>query len=286
MAWRKSRARLNLALACLVAFLISVTYLRPGLKHEMRAPPLVADAGKLEQVRITLTGKPPIDLKRDGGVWRMQAPLEFPADTALMQGFLDSLDAPVQAVANPGKDLATYGLDKPLVRLWLDGEEYDFGSVQPVTKERYLLHAGQLLLVDDYVFYRITHDSWWWLDKRVLPEGGRITAMQLPHVTLTQDAKGAWQLEPADKSVTQAMLQRFVTGWQDAYAMGMAPIGKGKPLGDLSFSLAGVKEPLRFQILDEPDYLVLARPDLGLEYQLDPNEMETLLDPSSTAEAK
>lgn len=282
MAWRKSRARLNLAMACLVAFLISVTYLHPGLRGPASAQPLMADAGKLQQARIMLTGQPPIDLRREGAAWRMQAPLEFPADAAVVQSFLESLDVPVQAVPNPSKDLATYGLDKPLARLWLDGAEYDFGTVQPVTKQRYLLHGNQVLLTDDYVFYRITHDSWWWLDKRVLPEGSRITAMQLPHVTLTQDGRGNWQIAPADKGVTPAMLQRFVAAWQGAYATGMAPLGKGKPLGELAFSLAGVKDPVRFQILDDPDYLVLARPDLRLQYQLDMGDAETLLDPAAT----
>jgi len=280
MTWRKSRARLNLAMACLVAFLIGVTYLRPGLKPADPARPL-ADAARLQEIRIALTGRPEIRLARVGAAWRMQSPYDFPADAALMQGLLDSLDAPVRPVATTSVDLSPYGLDKPLARLWLDGTEYDFGSVQPVSGQRYLLHGSEVLLTDDYLFYRVAHESGWWLDKYVLPEGSHVTAMQLPHATLTLDAKGQWQLAPSDKSVTPAMLQRFVAAWQDAFAMGVAPIGKGKREGELSFSLAGAKQPLRFEILDDPDYLVLARPDLGLEYQLDPNAAATLLDPAA-----
>jgi hypothetical protein len=60
----------------------------------------------------------------------------------------------------------------------------------------------------------------------------------------------------------------------------MAAIGKAKPQGEVAVELAGVKDPLRFQILDDPDYLVLARPDLGFEYQLDISQLDKLLTPA------
>jgi hypothetical protein len=277
-----SRARLNLALVGLVALLAALAWFRPGIKHDGEATPLVKDAGSIKEVRLALAGKPEIRLVRDGEAWRMLAPRAFPADAAMMQGFLDGLGAPVEdAFAAAGMDLAKYGLDKPLARLWLDGVEYDFGAVQPINKQRYLLSAGRVMLVDDYLFYRVAHDSYGWLDKHLLPEGARITALQLPHATLTLDAKGAWQIAPTDKTLTPEALQAFVGRWHDAYAMGMAPIGKGKPEGELAFALASVKDPLRFQLLDDADYLVLARPDLGIEYQLDISEAETLLAPSA-----
>ncbi len=279
--WKKSRARLNLALACLVLLLLGLTYFRPG-KHAGMDMPLIGDAAALKDLRISLAGQPEIHLVLDQGHWRMLAPQKFPADEALMQGLLDSLGVAVtDRFPAAGADLSKYGLDKPLAKLWLGGAEYDFGAVQPVSKQRYLLHGDTVLLVDDYLFYRVAHASWWWLDKRLLPEGARITALQLPHATVTQDAKGGWQIAPADKSLPPAALQTFVTAWQDIYAMGVAPIGKGKPQGELAFALAGVKDPVRFQILDDPDYLVLARPDLGIEYQLDVSQAETLLAPSA-----
>jgi hypothetical protein len=174
-------------------------------------------------------------------------------------------------------------LDKPLVRMWLDGTEYDLGGQQPVSRERYVLSGGEIKLIDDYVFYRVARDAYGWLDKRLLPQGARITAMQIPHATLTGDAKGNWTLAPSDKTLTTADLSRFVQSWQEARAVGTAPIGKGKPQGEVALSLAGVKDPLRFQILDDPDYLVLARPDLGFEYQLNLGASGGLLAPSHDA---
>jgi hypothetical protein len=243
--------------------------------------PLLADAGKLREVRIALAGQPEVKLARDGAAWRMQAPLPWPADAALVQDLLDVLSEPVaDGFPAAGAELSRYGLDKPLARFWLDGAEYAFGGIQPVSKQRYLLTGGKIVLVQGYVFYHIAHDAFGWLEHRPLPEGVRIIGLQLPHATLTQDAKGDWQIAPADKTLDQEALHKFVGGWQDAIAVSMAAIGKAKPQGEVAVELAGVKDPLRFQILDDPDYLVLARPDLGFEYQLDISQLDKLLTPA------
>ena len=282
-----SRNRLNLALLAAVALLIALAYFKPDVKHGTAEPPLVADPEKTRELRIALAGQPEVDLRREGDAWLMQAPLRRPADAALMQDFLDGLDAPASnSFPAAGADLSKYGLDKPLARFWLDGTEYDFGGMQPISKQSYLLSGGRIYLVGSYLFYRIAHDAYGWLDHRLLPQGARITALQLPHATLTQDAKGDWQIAPADKTLDQAALHKFVQGWQDAVAMNVAAYHRAKADGEVAVVLEGLKDPLRFQILEDSDYLVLARPDLGFEYQLDMGQTDTLLTPAPAAAAR
>lgn len=276
----KSRRYLNLAMAALVVGLLTLFYFKPGARHDER-PPLVSDAARLSTIRLALAGKPEVLLRRQGDAWQVQKPLAWPADVVQAQDFLDSLDAPMERqFPAGGDDLAKYGLDKPLLRLWLDGVEYDFGAQQPVTRQRYVLTGGTVKLIDDYVFYRAARDAYGWLDHRLLPDAAHIMAMQLPQATLTQDAKGSWQIAPADKSVNAEDLARFVAGWQKARAVDVVPYAKAKILGEVSFALAGVKDPLRMQVLDDPDFLVLARPDLGFEYQVDISQLQNLMTPS------
>jgi hypothetical protein len=277
----QSRRRLNLALVAIVAALAALALFRPGHKHADDVTPLVADSRGFTRIRVMVAGKPEVDLKREGEVWNLQAPLQWRADDVQVQDFLDSLDAPVtDRFPAKGVDLAKYGLDKPLVKMWLDDTEYDLGDQQPVDKQRYVLTGGEIELIDDYIFYRVARDAYGWLDKQLLPEGTHITALQLPHATLTSDAKENWTLAPPDKTLTSADLSRFVQNWQQARATGVASIGAGKSEGEVSIQLAGTPAPLRFQILDDPDYLVLARPDLHLEYQLELSLSGSLLAPS------
>jgi hypothetical protein len=281
----QSRQRLNLAMVALVLGLLALFYFKPGSKGSADLPPLVPDAAKLQAIRLDLAGKPELSLQRSGASWRMQAPMDWPADEVQVQDFLDSLAAPVEnQFPAEAEALPQYGLDNPLLRLWLDGVEYDFGAQQPVSRQRYVLTGGIVKLIDDYVFYRAAQNVYAWLDHRPLPQGARITAMQLPQATLSQDAKGAWQIAPADATLTAEDLTRFVGYWQKARASIVVPYAKAKSLGEVSFALAGVKEPLRMQVLDDADYLVLARPDLGFEYQIDIRELQMLMTPSHQAD--
>lgn len=276
----KSRRRLNLVLAALVLGLLALAHFKPGSKSSA-LPPLVADSTKLRSIRVALAGKAEVQLQRTGDAWRVQKPMGWPADTVQVQDFLDSLDAPVEnQFPIQGEALSRYGLDRPLLRIWLDEVEYDFGAMQPVSKERYVLTGGTVKLIDDYVFYRAARDAYGWLDHRLLPEGARIIALQLPRATLSQDAKGAWQIAPADKTLTADDLNRFVAIWQKARAVNVLPYTKAKSLGEVSFELAGMKDPLRMQVLDDPDYLILARPDLGFEYQIDISQLALLMTPA------
>ena len=277
----ESRRHLNLALVVIVAALAAIALFKPGHKQAGDVTPLVADSRGFTSIRVAVAGKPEVDLKREGEVWSLTAPLQWRADDVQVQDFLDSLDAPVdERFPAKGVDLAKYGLDKPLVKMWLDQTEYDLGDQQPVDKERYVLVNGEIEVIDDYIFYRVARDAYGWLDKQLLPEGAHITALQSPHATLTSDPKGGWTIAPADRTLTDADLSRFVLAWQQARATGVVPIGGGKPEGEVSIQLAGAQAPLRFQILDDPDYLVLARPDLHLEYQLELSLSGTLLAPS------
>ncbi|HEY1991458.1 MAG TPA: DUF4340 domain-containing protein, partial [Gammaproteobacteria bacterium] len=238
----------------------------------------------LQQARIALAGQLEVDLQKQGETWEMQAPLQWPADAALVQDFLDALADPASnSFPAQGADLGKYGLDKPLARFWLDGTEYDFGALQPISKQRYLLSGGRVYMVEGYLFARIAHDPYGWLDHHLFPAGAHIAALQLPHATLTQDARGDWQIAPADPHLDQAALGKFVEGWQAATARNVARFAKAKSDGEVAVVLAGVKDPLRFEILEDDDFLVLARPDLGFEYQLDIGQLGTLLTPAPAA---
>lgn len=279
-----SRNRLNLALLTAVMVLGLLAYFRPGMKHESIGAPLVAEPGKVQQMRIALAGQPEVDLQQQGETWVMRAPLQWSADAALVQDFLDALAEPVSnSFAAQGADLSKYGLDKPLAKFWLDGTEYDFGALQPISKQRYLQSGGRIYMVDGYLFTRIARDPYGWLDHHLFPPGARIAALQLPDATLTQDAKGDWQIAPADKRLNEAAFKKFVRGWESATARNVVRFVTAKSDGEVAVVLRGVKDPLRFEILEDDDFLVLARPDLGFEYQMDIGQRGILLTPAPTA---
>lgn len=274
-----ARNRLNLALVAAVALLAVLSYFTPGTKLPAPKPELISlKPAEIHDIRIKLPNQPPTEMVRQDGGWRLTTPLAMRADPNLVRTLLDYLD--VQSEAHfpaAGADLAKYGLDKPKAELWLNGVRYAFGGLQPVDNLQYVLAGDTIHLVNGALFYRVAHDGYWWLDKGLVPPGAHITALQLPHMTLTLDKKGEWQLAPADTSVSADDIQKLITAWQEDLAISVEPIGKGKEEGEVSLSIAGADKPLRYAILKDPDFLVLARPDIGLQYELDTSLRDTLL---------
>jgi len=274
-----SRTGLNLALVAVVATLAALSYFKPGTQHPAPTVRLIdLKPVEVHEIRVAVPGQKPTDLKLGPQGWQVTAPFILPADPNLMKTLLDYLDVPSRdSFPAAGRDLAQYGLDKPKAELWLNDSDYRFGGFQPVNNEQYVLAGGTIHLVDPQLFYRIDHDAYWWIDKALLPAGAEITALQLPDATLTRDKQGIWQLAPADPKVSADDIQRFLTAWEENLAISVAPIGKDAPQGEVAMSLAGQKAPLRFAILKDPDFLVLARPDLGIQYDLDDSLKDTLL---------
>ena len=275
----KNRHRLNLVLLAVVVALAALVYLKPaGQPSHADQPLLDFNVASVQDIHLDLPGKPGIELKREGGGWRLTAPRAFGADPLTVQGLLDALDAARAApVKGASADLSRYGLDKPLVRLQLDGRELDVGADEPVSGDRYMLAEGRVMLTDKLILYHLVRDAYWWMDKHLLPAGTRLTALQLPQLTLTLDKNKHWQLAPKDDSVSADAIQHLVDDWLQARAMSVAPLEKKPADGEVALLLAGADQPLRFQILKDPDLLVLARPDLGLEYQFDASQKDELL---------
>ena len=288
----KSRLWLNLALVVVVAILVALVYFKPG--HKPPAPAQVLtriQAQAVRDIKIAQPNTPMVELVRSGAAWQMIAPDKLPADQFLVKSLLDSLPAVIQSSfpAAPAR-LARYGLHPARARLWINGTEFDFGDTEPLNNYRYVLSGGKVHLVSGLLFYRLDHGPYWWVSKRLLPDNAKITALQLPNATLSLNGDH-WRLAPANPTVSADAIQTLVDNWQDAQAIGVGKARTGKPVGEVAVELAGGKSALRFAILKDPNFFVLARPDLGIEYQLDSSQRDALLtfqpqSPAPTAASK
>lgn len=275
----KSRLWLNLALLILIAILVSFVYFKPGAKKP--PPPVMLtnlQTADIKSIKIEPANMPAAELTRTDKGWQMTAPLKIPADEFLVKTILDNIHGNVSDSfkAKPA-DLAQYGLNPPALRLWLNGTEFDFGGTEPIHNNRYVKSSDEIRLTGNLLFYRINHSPYWWASKRLLPDDAHIIGLQLPDATLTLQGT-TWHLAPANPAISSDVIQTLVQNWENAQAMSTDKIGSGKSQGEVAIELAGDKTPLRFAILSDPNFLILARPDLGLEYELDSGQRADLLE--------
>ena len=275
----KSRLWLNLALLITIVILAAIVYFKPGAKKP--PPPVMLtnlQVADIKSIKIEPANMPAAELTRTDKGWQMVAPLKIQADQLLVNTILDNIHGDVSdSFAAKAADLAEYGLDPPALRLWLNGTEFEFGSTEPIHNNRYVKTGDEIRLTGNLLFYRINHHPLWWASRRLLPDDVHIVGLQLPDATLT--LKGTqWQLAPANPAISSDAIQALVNNWENAQAISTDKIGSGKSQGEVAIELAGGGQPLRFAILSDPNFLVLARPDLGLEYQLDSAQRADLLE--------
>lgn len=274
----KTRLWLNAALVVIAVILAAVLYFKPGEKKP--APPTLLTQlqnSQVQNIKIVQPNTATVELTRENGTWQMTAPIKMRAEQYEIQSLLNSIRTEVKSsFAAPTTGLDKYGLAEPQLKLWLNGTEFDFGSTEPVDNYRYVLSGGQVHLINGMLFYYANHGPYWWLSKRLLPEGAVITALQLPNASLT--LKGTnWELAPANPAISIDAINALIENWQDAEAIGTAKIGNGQAEGEVAIQIKGESTPLRFAILKDPNFFVLARPDLGIEYQLATSQRDELL---------
>jgi len=275
----KSRLWLNLALLILIAILVSFVYFKPGV-NKPKPPDVLTNlqATDINSIKIKPANMPAVELVRASSGWQMVAPRQLQADQFLVKTLLDNIHGDVSSgfPANQA-DLGQYALSPPHLRLWLNGTEFDFGGTEPIHNNRYVKTGDEIRLTGNLLYYRINHPPLWWASKKLLPEDARIIGLQLPDATLTLKA-GKWQLMPTNLAVSSDAIQTLVDNWKNAQAISTDNIGNGKPQGEVAIELAGSSQPLRFAILKDPNFLILARPDLGLQYELDSGQRPALLE--------
>lgn len=283
---------LNLVLLVGVAVLGLVAWLEPGHKPPPKPPKLTAlTPGKVQTIRIVRNKGKAIELKRVGDGWQMQAPIAAPANDWQVQSLLRVAQTQsLGEMSASGLDLAEYGLDKPAARLFLDKLELDFGNNTPIDNRRYVLIGNTVHTIQDVTYYHLIGRYTGFVSPRLLPQHARIEGLELPDIKLTL-TDGKWEPQPKPAHYSADDVTRMIDAWSYASSLSVNPydvlkVKPGAKPQEVQVRLAGHKEPVVFRIVARTPDLILARPDLGIEYHLPKDQAKDMLTLSGKAAAK
>ncbi|HKJ89296.1 MAG TPA: DUF4340 domain-containing protein, partial [Gammaproteobacteria bacterium] len=192
-----SRAWLNAGLLVVVLVLAGVAYFQPGKQPPPPKPALTdAKPGKVDHISIRGGKKSPdVELARQGDHWRLTKPKKLAADSRTVHAYLDLLRAKSQGKLDVAdKDLGKYGLDDPDLVVELGGHKIALGDRHPIKRQRYVRVDGEVHLVKLSAVRALNKDWTKIASRRLLPEGARITRLDLPKVTLERSDDGAWKV--------------------------------------------------------------------------------------------
>lgn len=275
-----TRLLLNLGLLALVAVLGLFAYFQPGLEKPS-APPALTDLAisAIDRIRIEDRDGKTVALAREGGQWRLMEPVQLPANAVRVEALLHlAEESSYGQLDATDLDLAEFGLDAPRVRLLLNDRALVFGTTEPLDGRRYVRDGDTVHLIADRYFHILTGGFTEFVNQQLLPQDARVVELATPDWRLTRSAEGKWTLDPAPPGRSADTPNLLIDRWLTAQAVWVQPYEQAEAKGQIVVRLEGAEQPLRFDILAREPELVLARPDIGVQYHLAEDTARSLLE--------
>ncbi len=262
----RARWLLNLLLLLVVAGLVTLAYLRPGLNEE-EPPDFISPSlpEQIQQLKISRPGSAPITLTRTTDGWWLTFPINMAANHFRIEPLLQLRRAvshssfPVVAAA-----LAQYGLDQPSVELQMDGEHYVFGNQEPLNGYRYTMFAGNVHLISDRIHHYLLMSAHDFVSLQIVPSQQQLIEVQFESNTLRDDL--------------------LLEAWSELHARRVSPYThkQGTRLDIIDsveqlLLVLGDGTKIQFDILQREPELVLGLREKKIRYHITMQEGERLL---------
>ena len=283
-----SRTLLNIALLILVA-LLAITVFTPGQnQQENQSGKVLAPLSPADVDRISIRhNQRQIELKKAEGNWRMMKPVSIAANSFRIDTLLKMLENSSHAsYPVSGLDLDKYGLKEVDTSISFNNSAIDFGIVNPVNGYRYVRSGNNVHLIDDHFYPLVSSQIGTLVARELLDRNAEIQKLQLPQHTIYRDDDGIWQ---SSDELDPDAINEVIHHWQNSQAFGVHNYMQRETLAEISVFLAGKDQPIRFFVTDTDPWLIIARPDLDIEYHFNLEFHDRLLQPGvetvSTAES-
>ncbi len=270
------RLTLNLLMLAGVLALLAVVFYKPGIAPVEELPPLTTlnreQIKRIEIVRAT----DGLTLERVADGWQVAGTPPLPADPYQVDALLALVEArPQRSYPAATLNLATLKLAPAQLTLRLDDTTLLFGDTDPLQGLRYVQSGDQVhLLMDNYQSI-LQGRRTQFASRKLLPEGASIVAIEAPQLKLSKQ-NGAWHIEPRPEKLSADAPQQLLQAWNNASALWVRDYQQADSQ-PLSVTLADGQR-IVFELRQGDGEYVLARPDLGVQYQLTEDVAQPLLE--------
>ncbi len=267
---------LNLVLFIVVISLAFVIYYSEEENTQLDRLTTI-DANEINSISIRHNENKITLVKSNGTRWSITHPVSITANNFRISSLLKLLNAPVHT-QYPADDinLADMGLSDPSTMISFDGYDIAFGITNPATNLRYVRSNNIVSTIEDVYYPLISSNIGTLVSLSLLPENSRIEKLVLTNQTISKDEKGLWQ---SNIEISADNINKTIEHWQSDQAFGVHEYLERQELGEVFLYTAGNQEPVTFVITDTDPWLILARPELGLEYHLDVGAYNKMIAP-------
>jgi len=218
--------------------------------------------------------------------WNMIKPYSIKAHQFRVNTLLGLSQTPIiESFDSRTLNLQHYALDKPRARISFNNTEIAFGKTNPLNSKRYLKNKNKLVLVSDDTYPLISAQPATFVDLMLLPEKN-ISALTLNDLKIEKTKSTHWissSKKLSDNALSADQIQILLDDWRNAQAFAVHKYMPRKKLGKIQITFED--SIIDFELSDDDPWLILSRPDLGIEYHLDSSQKQKLFGPfNSTSE--
>lgn len=236
------------------------------------------DANSVTQISISHNTREVL-LEKTAEHWRMLKPTVIDANDFRIKTLLDLLSTQSLASYAPDElELDKIGLAPARTSVQFNQLTIAFGIDNPINHNRYVLVDGRVHLISDQFYPLISSQLGTLVSQHLIARDAVITGIDLPEQTLRKSDIG-WQ--SSDTTVSTDSIQKVIDQWQQAQAFGVHTYNPRTSLGHIEVSIDDTQKPLIFEITDTSPWLIIARPELNLEYHFNLEFYDRLLRPGA-----
>jgi hypothetical protein len=279
-----SRTLLNIALFLTIVLLAVYVYETNQLEQASSTSEQLTQLSAEDVTQIHIRHhQRRIELKRKHGKWHMLEPINIEANSFRIDTLLNVLNTVSHAAyATTDIELDKFGLSEASTSISFNDISIDFGIVNPINNYRYVRVGDSVHLIDDHYYPLLSSQTGTLVARELIAADTVIDKLVLPEQTLYRDESGLWH---SSAKIDPDAINETLHHWQHSQAFGVHNYMQREPLATISVYLSGNAEPVQFYVTDDEPWLIIARPDLDIEYHFNLEFYDRLLRPGAGSES-
>lgn len=266
----------NVILLILLIALSFLTYKTSQKKEDDNADvaltPLVPE--KVSSIQVNKKNKHTV-IQRQDNAWFITKPVNIKANQFRIGSLLKLLTTNnFTEYASDDLDLERYGLLDSTLNVQVDDVNIVFGNTNPINQKRYILINNSMYLIEDNFYPLINSQLGTLVDQKLIADNkSEITGIKTTDFTLLRNKENRWG---STNDASSDDIIKTVTNWKNAQAFGVHDYVARDIHNKVEITFAD-DSMLTFIISDLQPWLIIARPELNLEYHFDNENIAKLL---------
>ncbi len=220
-----------------------------------------------------------LQLSKVDGNWQIEAPILWLANNIAVERIIGIINSETDSRLPSSKiDLSTLGLQFPKAILKLNNTDFVFGDTNNIGERRYLLINNTVFLVADRHLPFMTQGVTGLIDRRLMPRSLSLQSLDIGSIGLSKSSSQDWQSDNPEHSEKQ--ISELINNWQTLDAKHVQKYNSQQTPRQKFIATLDSGGQIEFYLMTITPEIVIARPDLGLQYHFDAKHYYGLIDAS------